>query len=263
MTSSRSRPAAPATSAASASASPTPTRRPTGCASGSSRPRGWRRADARRRVNADARLAARAPAPRRGRCASAATPSSAPSAAAASAASGPTGTARTRSAGAAARTSATARWRCCGASARELLGGAARVLHFAPEWCFRLRATASASATSAPTSTPARATSSSTSARSTCPTRPSTRSICSHVLEHVDRDRDALAELRRIVDAGGWVLLMVPQDLGAPRPTRTRRSPTPAARRAAYWQHDHVRLYGRDFADRIARGRLRRRGDRR
>ena len=76
--------------------------------------------------------------------------------------------------------------------------------------------------------------------------------ICSHVLEHVDRDRDALAELRRIVTADGWVLLMVPQDLDRAETYEDPAVAAPAARRAAYWQDDHVRLYGRDFAARIA-----------
>jgi SAM-dependent methyltransferase len=75
--------------------------------------------------------------------------------------------------------------------------------------------------------------------------------LCSHVLEHVDDDRAALAELRRVVAAGGWVILMVPQDLNRAETYEDPAITTPEARRDAYWQHDHVRLYGRDFADRI------------
>ena len=105
---------------------------------------------------------------------------------------------------------------------------------------------------SAPTWIPARATCSSTSARSTLPDASFDAVICSHVLEHVDRDRDALAELRRIVTPDGWVLLMVPQDLARAETYEDPAITAPAARREAYWQDDHVRLYGRDFADRIA-----------
>jgi SAM-dependent methyltransferase len=76
--------------------------------------------------------------------------------------------------------------------------------------------------------------------------------VCSHVLEHVDRDADALAELRRVVAPGGWVLLMVPQDLERAETYEDPAITDPNARRAAFWQHDHVRLYGRDFADRVA-----------
>ena len=44
---------------------------------------------------------------------------------------------------------------------------------------------------------------------------------------------------------------MVPQDLHRAETYEDPAIVDPAARRAAYWQHDHVRLYGRDFADRV------------
>ncbi len=75
--------------------------------------------------------------------------------------------------------------------------------------------------------------------------------ICSNVLEHVDDDRAALAELRRVVAPGGWVQLMVPQDLTRDETYEDASITDPDARRDAFLQHDHVRLYGRDFADRI------------
>jgi SAM-dependent methyltransferase len=76
--------------------------------------------------------------------------------------------------------------------------------------------------------------------------------ICSHVLEHVDDDRAALAELRRVLRPGAWVLLSVPVD---PAREETFEDPaivTPEARTWHYWQHDHVRLYCRDFLGRVA-----------
>jgi SAM-dependent methyltransferase len=75
--------------------------------------------------------------------------------------------------------------------------------------------------------------------------------ICSHVLEHVDDDRRAMGELLRVLRPGGTAWVMVPVDAG--RET-TREDPSVAsaeARRAAFWQEDHVRLYGRDFARRL------------
>ena len=73
---------------------------------------------------------------------------------------------------------------------------------------------------------------------------------CSHVLEHVSDDRLALRELRRVLRPGGWGLIQVPiWSTGS-----TEEDPTvtdPRERQKLYGQHDHVRLYGRDFLDRI------------
>jgi lipoyl(octanoyl) transferase len=133
----------------------------------------------------------------------------------------------------------------------ELLGAATSLLHFAPEWCFRytplptgLRyVTADLEAGKGDLRLDIRALD--------LPDDAFDAIVCSHVLEHVDRDADALAELRRVVAPGGWVLLMVPQDLARAETYEDPSITDPDARRAAFWQHDHVRLYGRDFADRV------------
>lgn len=75
--------------------------------------------------------------------------------------------------------------------------------------------------------------------------------LCIHVLEHVPEDRRALAELRRVLRPGGWAIVLVPLD---PSLAETYEDPavtTPEQRQAAYWQADHLRLYGRDFSDRL------------
>jgi SAM-dependent methyltransferase len=75
--------------------------------------------------------------------------------------------------------------------------------------------------------------------------------ICNHVLEHVPDDARALHELHRILARGGWAMLQVPLDASA---ERTREDPSitdPEERRRQFWQHDHVRLYGRDYAERL------------
>jgi len=76
--------------------------------------------------------------------------------------------------------------------------------------------------------------------------------ICSHVLEHVDDDKAALHELRRILRPGGWGILMVPimthLDTTVEDPTATSE----ADRWRLYGQGDHVRLYAkRDFLQRV------------
>ena len=76
--------------------------------------------------------------------------------------------------------------------------------------------------------------------------------LCSHVLEHIEDDAQAMRELRRITASGGWALVMVPIDHGR---TTTYEDPaivTAEQRRAAFWQDDHVRLYAPDVADRLA-----------
>jgi SAM-dependent methyltransferase len=75
--------------------------------------------------------------------------------------------------------------------------------------------------------------------------------LCSHVLEHVPDDRKALSELFRVLRRTGWALLQVPID---PSLEATYEDPairTPEARERAYGRHDHVRLYGRDYPERL------------
>ena len=74
--------------------------------------------------------------------------------------------------------------------------------------------------------------------------------ICSHVLEHVPDDGLALAELARVVAAGGEVVLLTPLNHGLAATIEDPRAPT-AERRRRFGQEDHVRIYGRDLADRI------------
>ena len=77
--------------------------------------------------------------------------------------------------------------------------------------------------------------------------------LCNHVLEHIPDDLRAMRELRRVLRPGGWAILQVPID---PKLERTFEDPsitTPQAREAAYGRHDHVRQYGRDYADRLRR----------
>jgi SAM-dependent methyltransferase len=76
--------------------------------------------------------------------------------------------------------------------------------------------------------------------------------ICSHVLEHVSDDAAAMRELRRVTAPGGWCLVMVPADVGRATTYEDPAIVAPAARREAFLQEDHVRLYGRDVEDRLA-----------
>lgn len=76
------------------------------------------------------------------------------------------------------------------------------------------------------------------------------RIICNHVLEHVD-DRRALPELFRIMKPGGKAILTTPIVEGWANTYENPAITTPADRLLHFGQADHVRIYGRDFRDRI------------
>jgi SAM-dependent methyltransferase len=70
------------------------------------------------------------------------------------------------------------------------------------------------------------------------------------VLEHVEDDRAALAELCRVLRPGGWAIVTVPIRLDL----LTYEDPAitaPAERARAFGERGHVRRYGRDFAERL------------
>ena len=75
--------------------------------------------------------------------------------------------------------------------------------------------------------------------------------LCSHVLEHVPDDRAAMREMRRVLAPDGWAILVVPVDESRETTYEDPSITDPAARERAFGQSDHVRWYGRDYADRL------------
>jgi SAM-dependent methyltransferase len=75
--------------------------------------------------------------------------------------------------------------------------------------------------------------------------------LCSHVLEHVEDDSRAMRELHRVLRPGGWAIVLVPLDLERSETYEDPAITAPRARERAYWGRDHLRLYGRDFPDRL------------
>ena len=72
---------------------------------------------------------------------------------------------------------------------------------------------------------------------------------CSHVLEHVPDDRQAMREFRRVLKSDGWAVLLVPINV-----EKTFEDPTvtdPAQRLRLFGQADHCRKYGPDYVDRL------------
>jgi SAM-dependent methyltransferase len=74
--------------------------------------------------------------------------------------------------------------------------------------------------------------------------------IANHILEHVN-DRVALRELYKALIPGGLAIMMVPIVEGWASTYENSEVKTEAGRLRHFGQEDHVRLYGRDFRDRI------------
>ena len=76
--------------------------------------------------------------------------------------------------------------------------------------------------------------------------------ICNHVMEHVDNDIRAMREIQRVLKPGGWAIIQVPFFYPLPDKTLEDASITdPGEREKAFGQDDHVRRYGKDYAERL------------
>ncbi|BDX37359.1 hypothetical protein CYCD_07140 [Tenuifilaceae bacterium CYCD] len=75
--------------------------------------------------------------------------------------------------------------------------------------------------------------------------------ICNHVLEHVDSDHKAMQEIHRVLKPNGFAILQVPMDLSMEKTLEDPSINTPELREKHYQQRDHLRLYGRDYGDRL------------
>lgn len=75
--------------------------------------------------------------------------------------------------------------------------------------------------------------------------------ICNNVLEHVPDDQAAMRELARVLKPGGWVIIQAPVSLSLAATDEDPAVKTDAERIRRFGQRDHVRMYGRDFFDRL------------
>ena len=77
--------------------------------------------------------------------------------------------------------------------------------------------------------------------------------ICNHVLEHVKDDSKAMSELHRVLKPNGTAVLMVPIDMDAERTDEEKPDEelTGDERERRFGQYDHVRMYGRDYFERL------------
>ncbi|MFD0992515.1 class I SAM-dependent methyltransferase [Tenacibaculum geojense] len=75
--------------------------------------------------------------------------------------------------------------------------------------------------------------------------------FCNHVLEHIPDDTKAMQELYRVMKTNGFGIFQIPQDLSREK-TFEDYSITDAKERAKiFGQYDHVRVYGRDYFDKL------------
>ena len=77
--------------------------------------------------------------------------------------------------------------------------------------------------------------------------------LCNHVLEHIPDDTKAMQELYRILKPGGTAILQVPQDLNRQQTFEDDGITDPKERAKIFGQYDHVRVYGRDYFEKLRR----------
>jgi len=75
--------------------------------------------------------------------------------------------------------------------------------------------------------------------------------FCNHVLEHILDDTKAMQELHRILSPGGWGIFQIPQDLKREATFEDDTITDKKERAKIFGQYDHVRIYGRDYFDKL------------
>lgn len=75
--------------------------------------------------------------------------------------------------------------------------------------------------------------------------------ICSHVLEHIPDDKKAMSEIYRVLKPGGWAILQVPHSPILEDTFEDANIIFPKERVKSFGQFDHVRIYGKDYKNRL------------
>ena len=75
--------------------------------------------------------------------------------------------------------------------------------------------------------------------------------LCNHVLEHIPDDTKAMQELYRVLKPGGMGIFQIPQDLSRAETFEDDSITDPKERARIFGQYDHVRVYGRDYFDKL------------
>jgi ubiquinone/menaquinone biosynthesis C-methylase UbiE len=75
--------------------------------------------------------------------------------------------------------------------------------------------------------------------------------ICNHVLEHIQDDRKAMNELFRVLKPSGEAVLQVPISKYNKKTFEDVTIIDPEGREKYFGQKDHVRIYGKDYKERL------------
>ena len=75
--------------------------------------------------------------------------------------------------------------------------------------------------------------------------------FCNHVLEHISNDTKAMQELYRVLKPGGFGIFQIPQDLSKAITFADNTITDRKERAKLFGQYDHVRVYGRDYFDKL------------
>ena len=75
--------------------------------------------------------------------------------------------------------------------------------------------------------------------------------FCNHVLEHIPDDNKAMSELFRVLAPNGIGVFQIPQDLSREFTFEDYSIKDPKERATIFGQYDHVRVYGRDYFDKL------------
>jgi SAM-dependent methyltransferase len=76
--------------------------------------------------------------------------------------------------------------------------------------------------------------------------------FCNHVMEHVADDIQSMKEIHRVLRPGGWAIIQIPFFPPVADKTFEDDSITdPKEREKIFGQDDHVRLYGKDYPERL------------
>ncbi len=75
--------------------------------------------------------------------------------------------------------------------------------------------------------------------------------LCNHVLEHIPDDIKAMQELYRVLKPNGWGIFQIPQDMNRATTFEDNSITDKKERAKIFGQYDHVRVYGRDYFDKL------------